>query len=74
MLKRAGRWLTSLSLLAAAAAVPTCQFDDEGNIVDPYGGVVVKLAAQTRPETPPLRSERDADIHLSSVIQEKEQP
>lgn len=46
---RTYRWLLSLSLLAVAAALPTCYVDDFGNVVDQHGRVMVRLAAQERP-------------------------
>jgi type 1 glutamine amidotransferase len=48
MLTRTVRWFTALSLLATAAAVPTCQMDEHGNVVDRHGNVVARVAAQTR--------------------------
>lgn len=54
MLKSIVRWFTALSLLATAAAVPTCQFDEHGNVVDRHGNVVARVAAQGRPRVPSL--------------------
>ena len=49
MFRRTIRWVTSVSLLATVAAVPACQFDQDGNVVDRPGNVLVRVAAQTRP-------------------------
>jgi type 1 glutamine amidotransferase len=73
MFRRTVHWFTALSMLATVAAVPACQFDQDGNLVNQQGVVVARLAAQSRPRvlylTHTAGFKHDVLPHSETVLQ-----
>lgn len=73
MFTRTFRWVTALSMLATVAAVPACQFDQVGNVVDRHGILVARAAAQGPPRvlylTHSAGFKHDVLPHSEAVLQ-----